>query len=419
MSVQTTEKPESTPDGAAVLDLVDPKTYLENDMEAYWRGLRADNPVHWHPEAPGRPGFWVISRYADVQALYRDNKRLTSEKGNVLVTLLAGGDSAAGQMLAVTDGRRHKNLRNVMLKAFSPRALAKVAELIRVNSRQLVGDAVRRGTGDFADEVASVIPLTTVGGLIGVPVEDHGHLLPLTKSCLSSDDADQAPEEAFLARNEILLYFSDLVAERRARPQDDVITTLTQSEIEGVPLTDQDIVFNCYSLILGGDETSRLSMVDALYTLSREPEQWRRMKEGEVDLETATEEILRWATPAMNFGRHATTDFELHGKQIKEGDIVTLWNTSANRDDTVFDNPQTLDLGRTPNKHITFGYGPHFCIGAYLARVEVKEMLDALRSFSKGFELTGEPHRIHSNLMRGMSSLPMSFTPDDQGLAAG
>jgi cytochrome P450 len=419
MSVQTTEIQREIPADPASLDLVNPKTYLENDMAAYWRRLRADHPVFWHPEAADRRGFWVVSRYPDVQALFRDNKRLTSEKGNVLVTLLAGGDSAAGQMLAVTDGRRHKDLRNVMLKAFSPRALAKVAGIVRENTRRLMAEAIRRGEGDFAADVASVIPMTTVGGLLGIPVSDHPYLLKLTKSCLSSDEADQAPEEAFLARNEILLYFSDLVAERRENPQDDVISTLTRSDINGVPLTDQDIVFNCYSLILGGDETSRLSMIEALHALSSEPGEWRRLRDHEVDLETATEEMLRWATPAMNFGRHATTDFELHGEQIKKGDIVTLWQMSANRDETVFPDPYTLDLTRTPNKHITFGYGPHFCIGAYLARVEVKEMLDALRTFSTGFEITGEPHRIHSNLMQGMSYLPMRYFPDEQGLTAG
>ncbi|MFF8816157.1 cytochrome P450 [Streptomyces pactum] len=413
MSVPTTDIPEEI----ASVNLVDPKSYLEHDMDAYWRRMRAEYPLYRHPSLDGNPGFWVVSRHADVMALYRDNQRLTSEKGNVLVTLLAGGDSAAGQMLAVTDGQRHKDLRNVMLNSFSPRALAKVAERVRYNTRRLVSEMIRRGEGDFAAEVASVIPLTTVGDLLGVPASDHEFLLNLTKSSLSSDEADQAPEDALLARNEILLYFSDLVADRRENPQDDVITTLTQSEIRGVPLSDQDIVFNCYSLILGGDETSRHTMIDTVRTLSREPEQWQRLRDGSVALETAGEEVLRWASPVMNFGRRALVDIEVAGGTVRAGDIVTLWNISANRDDTVFDDPFTLDLGRHPNKHITFGYGPHFCIGAFLARMEIKEMLDALRTFSTGFELTGEPRRIHSNLMNGMSYLPVRFHPDEAGLA--
>ncbi|MBM2619518.1 cytochrome P450 [Actinoplanes sp. LDG1-06] len=413
MSTRLAEVPEEI----LAVNLVDTKAYLENDMGAYWRRLRDEHPLYWHEPVGETPGFWVVSRYAEVMKLYRDDKRLTSEKGNVLVTLLAGGDSAAGQMMAVTDGKRHKDLRNVMLRAFSPRALAKVNELVRANTRDLLARTIRKGTGDFVKDVASVIPLTTIGNLLGVPPADNAELLELTKASLSSDEPDQAPEEAWVARNEILLYFSDLVAERRANPQDDVLTTLTQSEVDGEPLSDQDIVFNCYSLILGGDETSRLTMVETIYTLTRELEQWRRLRAGEVDLETATEEFLRWASPAMNFGRRALVDFEVAGGQVKADDIVTLWNVSANRDERVFERPDVLDLSRSPNKHVTFGYGPHFCLGAFLARVELREMLDALRSFTTGFELTGEPRRIHSNLMQGMSYLPVRFTPDEAGLA--
>jgi cytochrome P450 len=415
MSVQATVVPEEI----SAVNLVDPNAYFENDMYEYWRRLRIEHPLYWHRPVDDKPGFWVVTRYTDVMALYRDNQRLTSERGNVLVTLLAGGDTAAGQMLAVTDGRRHKDLRNVMLRAFSPRALSKVAEQVRRDTRALVAQAVRRGEADFAGEVAAQIPLSTIANLLGVPERDHDHLHGLSKSALSSDEADQAPEEAWLARNEILLYFHELVAERRADPQDDVLTVLTQSTIDGEPLSDRDIVFNCYSLILGGDETSRLTMIDAVHSLSRDPGQWRRLKEGSVSLESAVEEILRWASPAMSFGRRALTDLPVAGGVIKEGDIVTLWNASANRDETAFDRPDVLDLGRSPNKHVTFGYGPHFCLGAFLARVEVKEMLDALRTFTTGFEGTGTPRRIHSNIMTGMSYLPVRFAADEAGLASG
>jgi len=406
------------PGEITAIDLVDPKTFVRNDMDAYWRRLRAEHPVYWHPPNAGNPGFWVVSRHADVMAVYRDDERFTSEQGNVLVTLLAGHDSAAGQMLAVTDGERHKDVRNLMLKAFSPRALNRVSERVRRNTRQLVSEAVRRGECDFATDVAAQIPIATIGDLLGVPPNDRGYLLSLTKSSLSSDEADQSAEDAWLARNEILLYFSDLVAERRENPVDDVISVLTASTVNGEPLTDQDIVFNCYSLILGGDETSRLTMIDSVLALSRHPAQWRLLKDGEVEVKTAGEEVLRWATPAMHFGRTALTEVELRDQVIAPGDVVTLWHTSANRDESVFTDPDVFDLTRSPNKHITFGYGPHFCLGAYLARVEVVEMLDALRTFSTGFEVVGEPQPIHSNLMTGMSRLPVRFEPDEAGLRA-
>ncbi|MFE7231396.1 cytochrome P450 [Streptomyces sp. NPDC002405] len=408
----------STPDDVSTVDLTDPRTFEENDLREYWRRLRTTRPLHWHPPTGDAPGFWVISRYADVMALYKDNKRLTSERGNVLVTLLAGGDSAAGRMLAVTDGARHRNLRNVLLKAFSPQALKPITDRVRANTTRLVVEAVRHGECDFATDVAEHIPMNTISDLLGVPTADREFLLNLNKSALSSNEEGQSATDAWLARNEILLYFNELVAERRAKPTEDVISVLANSTVNGEPLSEEVIVLNCYSLILGGDETSRLSMIDAVRTFTRHPDQWQLLRDREVTLESATEEVLRWATPAMHFGRRAVTDVELHGQMIAAGDIVTLWNSSANRDEEVFADPYVFDLNRSPNKHITFGYGPHFCLGAYLGRVEVNAMLDALRTYSTGFEVTGDPQRIHSNFLTGLSSLPVRFQPDETALAA-
>ncbi|MFF7146277.1 cytochrome P450 [Streptomyces nodosus] len=408
----------SIPDDVSTVDLTDPRTFEENDLRAYWRQLRTTRPLHWHPPTGDAPGFWVISRYADVMALYKDNKRLTSEKGNVLVTLLAGGDSAAGRMLAVTDGAPHRNLRNVLLKAFSPQALKPITDRVRENTTRLVVEAVRRGECDFATDVAEHIPMNTISDLLGVPTADREFLLNLNKSALSSNEEGQSATDAWLARNEILLYFNELVAERRAKPTEDVISLLANSTVNGEPLSEEVIVLNCYSLILGGDETSRLSMIDAVRTLSEHPDQWQLLRDREVTLESATEEVLRWATPAMHFGRRAVTDLELHDQVIATGDIVTLWNSSANRDEEVFADPYVFDLNRSPNKHITFGYGPHFCLGAYLGRVEVNAMLDALRTYSTGFEITGEPQRIHSNFLTGLCGLPVRFQPDEAALAA-
>ncbi|MFH8665350.1 cytochrome P450 [Streptomyces anulatus] len=406
------------PDDISTINLTDPRTYEVNDLSEYWRQLRTTRPLYWHPPVGDAPGFWVVSRYADVMALYKDNKKLTSEKGNVLVTLLAGGDSAAGKMLAVTDGAMHRGLRNVLLKSFSPQALKPIVDQIRVNTTRLVVDAARRGECDFAADVAEQIPLNTISDLLGVPTADREFLLKLNKSALSSEDADQSATDAWLARNEILLYFSELVAERRAKPTEDVISVLANSTVDGKPLTEEVIVLNCYSLILGGDETSRLSMIDSVQTFTQYPDQWELLRDGKVTLESATEEVLRWATPAMHFGRRAVTDMELHGQVIAAGDVVTLWNNSANRDEEVFADPYVFDLNRSPNKHITFGYGPHFCLGAYLGRAEVHALLDALRTYTTGFEITGEPQRIHSNFLTGLSRLPVRIQPNEAAIAA-
>ncbi|WP_330239318.1 cytochrome P450 [Streptomyces sp. NBC_00525] len=401
------------------VDLGDPDTFADHDLDAFWRTLRDTAPVYWNPPAGGRAGFWVLTRHEDILATYRDDVNFTSERGNVLVTLLGGGDAAAGRMLAVTDGHRHHELRKILQRVLSPRVLAEVARAVRANTRQLVREAVEAGGCDFAGRIASRIPMTTISNLLGVPEEDRDYLLSLTKTALSTDDedVDEVDEvDSEMARNEILMYFMDVVEERRESPGDDVISMLIGSSIDGVPLSDEDVVLNCYSLIIGGDETSRLTMIDCVRTLASRPGQWRRLKHGEVAIDTAVDEVLRWASPTMHFGRSVVRPAELHGVRLMPGEIVTLWHASGNRDERVFDRPGEFDLGRTPNKHLAFGYGPHFCVGSYLAKVEIAELLMALRDFTTGFEQTEPARRIRSNFLTGFATLPVRLRPDHSGL---
>ena len=398
------------------LDLGDPNTFAQHDLDGFWRRLRDTAPVHWNPPAGGRRGFWVLSRHEDIIATYRDNENFTSERGNVLVTLLGGGDAAAGRMLAVTDGHRHHELRKILQRVLSPRVLDEVARTVRVNTRQWIREAVESGGCDFAEQIANRIPMTTISNLLGVPEQDRDYLLSLTKAALSTDGEGVDEVESEMARNEILMYFMDLVEERRESPGGDVISMLIGSAIDGVPLSDDDVALNCYSLIIGGDETSRLTMIDCVRTLATETEQWRRLKHGEVKVDTAVDEVLRWASPTMHFGRSAVRETELHGVTLRPGEIVTLWHASGNRDERVFERPGIFDLGRTPNKHMAFGYGPHFCVGSYLAKVEISELLLALRDFTTGFEQTDEAIPIRSNFLTGFSTLPVRFRPDHSGL---
>ncbi|MEU3744594.1 MULTISPECIES: cytochrome P450 [Streptomyces] len=402
--------------GTDTVDLGDPATFAEHDLGAFWRALRDTAPVYWNPPAGGRKGFWVLSRHEDIMATYRDDVHFTSERGNVLVTLLGGGDAGAGRMLAVTDGPRHHELRKILQRVLSPRVLDEVARTVRVNTRRWIREAVESGGCDFAEEIAGRIPMTTISSLLGVPEEDREFLLSLTKAALSTEDEGVGEVDSEMARNEILMYFMDIVEERRESPGDDVISMLVASSIDGVPLSDEDVVLNCYSLIIGGDETSRLTMIDCVRTLAAQPEQWRRLKHGEVAVDTAVDEVLRWASPTMHFGRSVVRETELHGVRLRPGEIVTLWHASGNRDERVFDRPGTFDLGRTPNKHLAFGYGPHFCVGSYLAKVEIAELLMALRDFTTGFEQTAESLPIRSNFLTGFSTLPVRFLPDHSGL---
>ncbi|ORT57435.1 cytochrome P450 [Streptomyces sp. CB03238] len=395
-----------------VPDLTSPLTHLPADgLEEVWADLRRDDPVHWHPGTEDTPGFWVVTRHRDVAAVLRDSARFTSERGNVLATMMHGGDSGAGRMLAVTDGEHHTALRTLLLRAFSPRALEGVVQQVRRTTRRLLLEALERGRCDFAQDIASHVPLATICDLLAVPESDREHILTLTKSALASDYAQPEAGEDRLARGELLLYFHELVQHRRRYPGDDVISLMATEPAGAAFLDDDDIVLNCYSLIMGGDETSRLSMIGAVRTLAHDPEQWSALSTGSAPLKEATEEVLRWTTPTLHFGRVATEKVTLHDRTIAAGDLVTLWLCAANRDESVFDEPYRFDLLRSPNKHLTLGYGPHFCLGAYLGRVEINAMLDGLRTFVGSIEQTGDEKRIYSNFLSGISSLPITVTP--------
>ncbi|MEX2971730.1 cytochrome P450 [Streptomyces sp. C184] len=393
------------------LDLTDPATFVSHDPYEFWHGVRRESPVYWHPPSARRPGFWVVAGYADVRSCYGNWKQLSSVHGNVLDVLLRGGDSAGGKMLAVTDRPRHRHLRNLMLRAFSPRVLGSVVQRIEQRTADLIRTVTELGSFDFATEVAEHIPMNTICDLLSIPNRDRKQLLQWSKTALASEHPESAELDALEARNEIVLYLMELAFERRSRPGDDVISMIADAEVDGRPLTPEEIALNCYSLLLGGDESSRMTAISTVLAFTRYADQWRALREGTIRVDTAVEELLRWATPGMHFARTARCNFFLGGQQVRAGDIVTLWNTSANNDETVFAAPRTLDLSRAPNKHLTFGHGPHFCVGASLGRAELRALLRSLVASVREIELDGVPRRIYSNFLYGYSSLPVSFRP--------
>ena len=404
-----TDRPAVTGSDLESVDLADPRLHAEHDLTELWLHLRASDPVYWHPGGAGHDGFWVITRHRDVAAVYRDTARFSSEHGNVLDTLLAGRDTAAGQMLAVTNGQRHARLRALVARGFTAASLKPVIAGVRSGTRRLITEAVERGSCDFASEVAAGIPLAATCDLLGVPQQDRSYILSLTSSALGSDHGVPTAADTFSAKSEILLYFADLASQRRRRAARDLVSVLVSEEVDGCPLTEDEIIFNCYSILLGGDETTRLAMIGAVLALVEHPTQWRAVKDGSVSVESAAEEMLRWTTPALHSGRTATGDFAFAGKFIEQGDIVTIWPAAANRDDAQFADPDRLDLSRNPNRHLAFAHGPHFCIGSYLARVEITAVLTVLRELAAQIELAGPPRRVYSNFLSGMCSLPVTI----------
>ncbi|MFD7613196.1 cytochrome P450 [Streptomyces sp. NPDC059828] len=396
----------------SAIDLADPNLHAERDLTALWRHLREQDPLHWQPPRGNRPGFWVLTRYDDVSAAYRDTRRFHSDRGNVLDTLLAGGDSAAGMMLPLMDGPRHAALRGALMKAFSPRALAGVVDSVRTASRELVTEFLERGRCDFARDIAGLLPLRAICDLLDVPHRDRQLMLEMTSSALGSDSEDALRENAWVSKGEILLYFSDLAAQRRRNPGEDIVSLLTQCTVDGGRLTDEEVILNCYSLILGGDETTRLALVGGVAALLDDPGQWSAYRSGRIATETAVEEVLRWATPTLHAGRTAGADTDLHGRTIRKGDVVTLWNASANRDGDAFAEPDRFLLSRQANRHLTFAYGSHFCLGAFLARAEIGAVLDDLRERVGTMETAGPPRRVYSNFLGGLVSLPIAWRPE-------
>lgn len=399
---------------ATDLDLTEPSTFHRPDLAERWRRLRTERPVFWHPVRDtgfGDTGFWAVTRYTDVVDLYRAGDAVTSERGNVLDTLLSGGDSASGKMLAVTDGERHRTIRKKLVRSFTPRALAELTERIRTRTVAVVDDALTAAgddTVDVATEVADRLPIEAICDLMDVPAADRPQLLSWNKSALSADDADTEAFESLIARQEILFYFGELCEQRRREPGLDVVSALTQVEVDGVRLAEDELALNCYSLILGGDESSRMSAITGIRAFADHPDQWESLR-ATPSVDRGVEEVLRWSTPSMHFARTAVEQIRLGDAVIEPGEIITLWNSSADFDETVFAEPDTFDVARDPNPHVAFGHGRHFCLGAFLARTELRALFNELRRRVRRIELAGDPKRVYSNFLFGYSSLPASF----------
>jgi cytochrome P450 len=391
------------------VDLSAPATHISTDLGPLFARLRRDEPVAWHRPPPGAGrGFWVISRHADAVQVCRDTIRLSSARGNMLQSLLGGGDSAGNRMLVVCDPPRHGELRGLMRAGITVEALAEIEASLRATTTRLVRAAIDRGSTDFAVDVAAHIPLAAICDLLGVPDGDRAFLLRQTSAALGSHEPEPSTLEARLAQAEILLFFARLAAGRRSSPGADLLSAL--AGVDPARLSEDELVLNAYSLILGGDETTRLSMIGGVRALAERPDQWRRVRDGEVTVADTVEEILRWTAPVRYVGRIARADLDIGGTAIRAGDVVTAWIGSANRDGDEFADPIAFEAGRRPNRHLTFAYGPHFCLGARLARMELAVLIDTLRAGVAAMEPAGEPDPIYSSFLDGLATLPLILT---------
>jgi cytochrome P450 len=394
---------------AAKVNLTDEKLYSTELPERIWRTLRkARKPVRSH----GLRTHWAVTGYHQIQEIYRNSGRFSSEKGMHLgekATDSVASAGVGGMSLLVTDDPAHAEMRKALGAAFTPKALHRLKDSTQEIARKLVRAAAEQPAVDFVASVAAPLPAIVICELLGVPEDDRDRVVGLTQTAFGgSGYATGAAQLA--AHAELFSYCDKLITRKRREPGDDVATVLANATMYGEPMKREIAVMNCHDLIAGGNETARHTSSAAALTMVDHRDEWARLRAGEADLDTATEEIFRFEAPVNHVMRVLLEDVEVGGVAMRRGEFVTMWLRSANRDDEVFDRPDDLVFDRRPNKHLTFGLGSHYCIAAFLARIEVGAIVRALAEIVAGAELAGKPDRLESNFFRGYRTLPLSLS---------
>ncbi|MFL5851674.1 MAG: cytochrome P450 [Solirubrobacteraceae bacterium] len=396
------------------IDLSDHDAFVEAVPHEAFAALREHDPVHWNPEPDG-PGFWAVTRYGDIRAVHRDVGTYSSEIGGTSLEDLEPEYIEARKSMLDMDPPRHDELRGLIARRFTPRAVGVWEEQVRTVTREVLDRALPMGEFDFVAEIASEIPMQVFAEILGVPQDERRVIIEIGDRLLGNADPEYAvpPDDAHRhlpfsspAALEMFEFGRRLAAQRRKDPRNDIITQLAFE-----PLTQQE--FDVYFVLLAtaGNETTRHTITHGLLGLLEHPDELARLRDDPSLGKSAAEEMLRWATPVHHFRRTAAVDTELAGTEIKAGDKVTTWFVSGNRDETVFEDPYRFDVGRTPNPHMAFGPGGiHHCMGAHLAKMEVRIAFEELLARTDRIELTGPPERLRSNFFNGIKRLPVRVT---------
>lgn len=398
-------------------DFTDPDVLLRGIPVTEFAQLRRTAPVWWNGQAESifdDGGYWVISRHADIKAISRDgNLWSTNAKGAVMRL----PDGVTAEQLDLTkallinhDAPEHTRLRKIVSRLFTPRAVASLEETLAVSAREIVRAAAEKDSGNFVDDIAMPLPLQAIADLIGVPEADRERLFHWTNCIMNTDDPD-FDSDPTVANAELMGYAYNMAEERRRCPADDIVTRLVQAGIEGEAgeaMTDIEFAFFVILLAVAGNETTRNAMTHGMNAFFDHPDQWELFKRDRPA--TAVDEIIRWATPVHCFQRTALEDVDLGGVTVKAGQRVGLFYSSANFDEDVFERPFDFDVTRNPNPHLSFGgNGAHFCIGANLARMEIRLIFDELANQIPDIAKLGEPQRLRSGWINGVKDLPVAY----------
>jgi cytochrome P450 len=399
--------------------LSDPGFFIDHDPHPLWRQLRNEDPVHW-TEAPVR-GFWSITRYDDIIKVVSEpsifsSAQLISVPSSPEMEQLTPEMLGSGEMMLMTDPPLHAAMRRAFNRLMLPRAIGRFEvpgpELVR----EILDEALARGECDFVLDVAARLPMAFICEIMGIPRSDWPDMFRWGNMVAGNEDPEYQVESGSpletRQRGSLSIgeYCVKAALERRGGDGEDLLSVLGNARINGRLLTNRELAGNGLLYVGAGLETTRNAISAGLLALLEHPAQLELLLNDESLMPTAVEEILRWSSPVTHFARAAMRDTELGGKRISQGDRVALWFPSANRDEAVFTNPYTFDIRRTPNEHLAFSRGEHFCGGAHLARLELRLMLQQLLKRTRQIELAGKVARLRSNFLAGIKHMPVRFT---------
>ncbi len=403
------------PDG---YDFTDPDINWAGVPHDKFQALRLNAPVHWieQPQSSrdgmlGGTGYWAVSRHAEVSAVSKDSKNFSSSENGAIIRFQEGMLREMVEMQRVMllnqDPPEHTTTRQIISRGFTPRSIGALEEIMTERAHQIVQDAVARGSGDFVTEVAAELPLQAIADLLGVPQEDRAKLFDWSNQMLANEDPDYAgnPDEAAA---EILMYAMGMAAARREEPRDDIITKLINADKDGRGLSDDEFGYFFIILTVAGNETTRNAITHGMHHFLQNPDQWKLWVDERPD--TMVDEVIRVATPVNVFQRTALNDVMVGDVEVKKGQRVGLFYGSANYDEDVFTDAHAFDITRSPNPHLAFGgHGAHYCIGANLARQEVRLIFTALADHAPGITQLAEPRRLRHGWINGIKELQVSY----------
>lgn len=392
------------------VDLLDLAHYTDGPPHHLFRRLRAEDPVHWHPERDG-PGFWALTKYADVVQVSRDPATFSSSAGGTMIADAPPPQLAMLRLMMLNmDPPQHTKLRMLVNKGFTPSAVGRLHARIGELAASIIDAVAPAGACDFVADIAGELPSYVIAELVGVPLDDGRRLYRLTERMHTTATTAAERADAEGAIMEMMSYSHALREDKRARPGLDIASALLAAELDGERLSDVEFDMFFMLLINAGGDTTRNLVAGGMLALIEHPEQWARLRADPGLLPSAIEEMLRWVTPVVHFRRTATRDCEVRGQRIAAGDKVVVFYSSANRDQEVFADPERFDIARSPNEHVAFGGGgAHFCLGANLARLEIRAMFEQVLTRLPNLRLAGPVERLRSNFINGPRKMPVQY----------